>query len=187
MCDCEAEVIPQCVLWWAARGGGPGSYWAPREPAASVGLLPDHSTTWDHLRPAGSHSRAGWPDTCTGVWRQPVEHKHAFRGIWHCGFWNCIQKYSLPSHHYPYIMSAVQRQGTVDLKQVMLRLKKALQILRMEPHHQGDVVKATEHCEGVLKNRLCSFIQFSDLKYLGQQGNKDEVNLGNSALAKYLH
>lgn len=116
MCDCEVEVIPQCVLWWAARGGGPGSYWAPREPEASVGLLPDHSTTWDHLRPAGSHSRAGWPGTCTGAWRQPVEQKQAFRRIWHCDFWNFIQKYSLPSHHYPYIMSAVQRQRTVNLK-----------------------------------------------------------------------
>lgn len=95
-----------------------------------------------------------------------------------------IQKYSLQSHHYPYVMSAVQRQWTIHLKQVMQSLKKALQILRMEPHHQGDVVKATEHCEGVLKNRLYSFIQFTDLKYLGQQGNKDEVNLGNSALVK---
>lgn len=50
-------------------------------------------------------------------------------------FLNCIQKHSLQSHHYPYVMSAVQRQWTVHLKQVMLCLKKALQILRMEPHH----------------------------------------------------
>lgn len=59
-------------------------------------------------------------------------------------------------------MSVVKRQWTIHLKQIMLCPKKALQILRMEPHHQGDVVKATEHSKGILENRLRSFVQFTD-------------------------
>lgn len=66
-------------------------------------------------------------------------------------------------------MSVVERQRTIHLKQIMLCPKKALQILRMEPYHQGDVVKATEHCKGILENRLCSFVQFTDLNYLRQR------------------
>lgn len=49
------------------------------------------------------------------------------------------------------VVSVVQRQGSIHLQQVVLRPEKAVQILRVEAHNEGNVIEATEGCKGILK------------------------------------
>lgn len=65
-------------------------------------------------------------------------------------------------------MPVVAGQGSVHLKQVMLRPQEAVQILRMEAHHQADVIEPAKR-KGVLEYRLRSGVHFADLKDLGQK------------------
>lgn len=69
-------------------------------------------------------------------------------------------------HHDADVVSVVQRQGSVHLQQVVLRPEKTLQVLRVEAHHQGNVVKATEGCKRILKYRLCPGVHFTDFQNL---------------------
>lgn len=60
-------ISPRCAPWWEAKVCGQGFCWALRAAAASAGLRPSRSATWDHPRPGGSRSRAGWLNRNTGV------------------------------------------------------------------------------------------------------------------------
>lgn len=63
-------------------------------------------------------------------------------------------------------MAVVQRQRAVHLKQIVLCPQEALQVLRVEAHHQRDVVKATQRRKGVLEYRLRPGVLFAYLKDL---------------------
>lgn len=71
-----------------------------------------------------------------------------------------------PPYHYANVVPVVTGQGSVHLKQVMLCLLEAVQVLRMEAHHQADVIQPAEQ-KGLLEYRLRSGVHFADLKDLG--------------------
>lgn len=75
-------------------------------------------------------------------------------------------------YHDADVVSVVQRQGSIHLQQVVLRPQKTLQVLRMETHHQRNVVKATEGCKCILKYRLCPGVHFTDVKNLTEKNEK---------------
>lgn len=71
-----------------------------------------------------------------------------------------------PPYHDADVVPVVSGQRSVHLKQVMLRLLEAVQILRMEAHHQADVIQPAEQ-KGVLEYRLRSGVHFAHSKDLG--------------------
>lgn len=75
------------------------------------------------------------------------------------------------SYHDADVVSVVQRQGSIHLQQVVLRPEKALQVLWVEAHHEGNVVQATEGCKCILKYRLRPGVHFTDLKNLVSNRN----------------
>lgn len=66
------------------------------------------------------------------------------------------------THHDADVVSVVQRQGSVHLQQVVLRPEEALQVVRVEAHHHGNVVQTTERRKRVLKYRLRPVGHFTD-------------------------
>lgn len=80
-------------------------------------------------------------------------------------------------------MPVLVGQGSIHLKQVMLRPQEAVQILRMETHHQADIIEPAMR-KGVLEYRLRSGVHFADLKDLGRtkqnlRSNGENVHFSN--------
>lgn len=83
------------------------------------------------------------------------------------------------TYHYANVVPVVAGQGSIHLKQVMLRPQEAVQVMRMEAHHQTDVIQPAER-KGVLEYRLRSGVHFADLKDLlgGKKWENWETLLG---------
>lgn len=89
------------------------------------------------------------------------------------------------AYHYPDVVPVMERERPIHLQEIVLSFEKAFEILRVENHHQGDVVQAAQRGKRLCKQRVHCGVLLSHLNCL--IGEKEQrAILSNKIANKYI-